>query len=158
MSAPATVTRLSISGMHCAGCVTSVERSLKAVPGVDTVTVNLAERTATVTGVAGEQSLIGAIARAGYQGVVLRADGDAVQEAAEAAHYRALWRKTSFAAAVGLPLFVADPLGRLPVLPDPGGHAFWLAVGALTFFLLVYSVRHFSLGAWKFFRVNTAHM
>lgn len=158
MSAPATVTRLSISGMHCAGCVTSVERSLKAVPGVDTATVNLAERTATVTGVAGEQSLIGAIAQAGYQGVVLRADGDAVQEAAEAAHYRALWRKTFFAAVVGLPLFVADPLGWLPMLPDPGGQAFWFAVGVLTFFVLVYSGGHFFVGAWKAFRAHNANM
>ena len=42
--------RLSISGMSCAGCVTTVENALQSVPGVQQANVNFAEHTATVTG------------------------------------------------------------------------------------------------------------
>ncbi len=37
-----------IEGMHCAGCVSQVEKALKKVDGVESVTVNLATETATV--------------------------------------------------------------------------------------------------------------
>src|SRR6056297_2354059 len=41
--------RLAIEGMTCASCVNRVETALKDVPGVLSVTVNLADGTATVT-------------------------------------------------------------------------------------------------------------
>jgi Cu+-exporting ATPase len=39
---------LPVKGMHCAACVGNVERALRAVPGVETVTVNLATEQASV--------------------------------------------------------------------------------------------------------------
>jgi heavy metal translocating P-type ATPase len=58
---------LDIEGMTCASCVAKVERALDGVPGVDTVAVNLATRTATVHGrVDGTEPLVGAVAHAGY--------------------------------------------------------------------------------------------
>ena len=39
---------LQIQGMSCAGCVSSVERSLKSVPGVSEAVVNLPNETARV--------------------------------------------------------------------------------------------------------------
>jgi len=39
---------LKIEGMHCAGCVNSVEKSLKELDGVEDVTVNLASESARV--------------------------------------------------------------------------------------------------------------
>ena len=41
-------TRLSIMGMTCAGCVSTVEGALAAVPGVDSVAVNFADHSAMV--------------------------------------------------------------------------------------------------------------
>ena len=43
-------TRLSIAGMMCAGCVSSVEEALTGVAGVSSAQVNLGERTATIEG------------------------------------------------------------------------------------------------------------
>ncbi len=40
---------LNIEGMHCGGCVSSVEKALSAVPGVTAVTVDLDKATASVT-------------------------------------------------------------------------------------------------------------
>ncbi|MFS7187342.1 copper-translocating P-type ATPase [Serratia proteamaculans] len=64
------VTRLSlpVDGMTCASCVGRVERALKAVPGVQTASVNLATERAdlTFTGAADPQAAVRAIESAGY--------------------------------------------------------------------------------------------
>lgn len=41
-------TLLTVAGMSCAGCVASVERALRQVPGVQTVLVDLPGGRATV--------------------------------------------------------------------------------------------------------------
>ena len=41
--------RLTVENMTCATCPIVVERSLKAVPGVDDVTVSMAEKSAIAT-------------------------------------------------------------------------------------------------------------
>ncbi|ELT51228.1 heavy metal translocating P-type ATPase [Brucella intermedia] len=59
---------LPIEGMTCASCVGRVEKALKAVPGVETVSVNLAtERASISTNAAVDRSkLVEAVANAGY--------------------------------------------------------------------------------------------
>ncbi len=159
MSSAAATTRLSISGMHCAGCVATIERSLKSVPGVQTASVNLAERSALVTGDATPEALVKAVQEAGYDAALLREAGDDIaKDAAEAAHYRALLRKTAVAAVVGFPLFVGEPFGWWPMLMPGSGQAFWFLVGLATAFVLVYSAGHFFIGAWKAFRAHNATM
>ena len=159
MDEMATPLRLSIGGMSCAGCVATVENVLRAVPGVADATVNFAEHTASVTGSAPAEALIAAVKEAGYEAAELRgAEGEAQKEAAEMAHYRRLLRKAVVAAVVGLPLMVAGPLGWLPALSTTGGRVFWLAVGAATLFVLVYSGGHFFKGAWKAFWSHSANM
>ncbi|HGM5284423.1 TPA: heavy metal translocating P-type ATPase [Serratia liquefaciens] len=63
-------TRLSlpVEGMTCASCVGRVERALKAVPGVQTATVNLATERADITfgDRTDPQAAVGAIESAGY--------------------------------------------------------------------------------------------
>ena len=39
---------IQVSGMHCGNCVEKVRKSLAALPGVDTVAVDLAAQTARV--------------------------------------------------------------------------------------------------------------
>ena len=58
--------RLSIEGMTCGGCARKVERTLRDVPGVADVAVDLAEKSATVHG--GEaEALVAAVAGLGYR-------------------------------------------------------------------------------------------
>ena len=57
---------LTIEGMMCAHCAAHVEKALNALPGVSAV-VDLAAKTAVVTGDAGDESLKKAVADAGYQ-------------------------------------------------------------------------------------------
>ncbi len=68
--AHSSATRLSlpVEGMTCASCVGRVERALKAVPGIETATVNLATERADIsfTGTADAQAAVRAIESAGY--------------------------------------------------------------------------------------------
>ena len=159
MSDLSQVRRLSISGMSCAGCVATVENALKSVPGVDEASVNLAERTASVRGEVAAAALISAVKQAGYDAAELRGlEDESEKEAAEMAHYRRLLRKFVVAAAVGFPLFVAEPLGWLPMLDTSGGRGFWLLIGVVTLFVLVYSAGHMFVGAWKAAQAHHATM
>jgi len=157
--AVATVKRISIGGMTCAGCVATVENALKAVPGVSEASVNFAEHTASVSGDVPSAALVAAVRQVGYEAAELRgADDEQAKESAELNHYRTLLRKFIVAALVGAPLFVAEPLGWLPMLDTPGGRLFWLVIGVATLFVLVYSGGHFFRGAWKALRAHNANM
>ena len=57
---------LKITGMHCAGCVGSVESALKKVKGVDEAVVNLTLEKATVSGTMDSENLITAVDQTGY--------------------------------------------------------------------------------------------
>jgi len=59
---------LQIEGMHCAGCVSAVEKSLQMVEGVTSAEVNLSSEKAYVShsGTAGVAELIEAVEKAGY--------------------------------------------------------------------------------------------
>lgn len=66
--APASV-MLSLPGIHCAGCISGVERALLAVPGVQAARVNLTLRRAMVQADASvtAEALAAVLERAGYE-------------------------------------------------------------------------------------------
>lgn len=74
MNAPVRTTNLSgmislpIEGMTCASCVSRIERALKAVPGVETVSVNLATERASIgtKSAVARAKLVEAIENVGY--------------------------------------------------------------------------------------------
>src|SRR5512141_1475090 len=60
---------LPITGMYCANCVTTIERNLKKVNGVQSAVVNLASERATVQfdpALAGLDDMMARVRRAGY--------------------------------------------------------------------------------------------
>jgi len=150
--------RLSVSGLSCAACVSSVEIALTGVPGVSAANVNFAEHTALVEGDAEAQSLVAAVRAAGYDAAELTSDEDeSEKEAAETAHYHKLLKKAAFAAIVGVPQMVFGMSGLLPGLKGDG-QIFWLLVGVVTLGVLIYSGGRFFSGAWKSARNHTANM
>ncbi len=154
-----TATRLSVSGMSCAGCVASVENAIKNVDGVLVANVNFAEHTATVEGEVSSDVLVKAIQDAGYDAAQLTgAEDESEKEAAEMAHYRKLLKKAALAGVVGAPQFVFGMAGLLPGFGDTSGRLFWLMVGLLTVIVLVYSGGHFFTGAWKSAKNHNANM
>ncbi|WP_221088641.1 CopZ family metallochaperone [Deinococcus aquaedulcis] len=57
---------LDVTGMTCGHCQTAVTKTLKSVPGVDDVQVNLQTGKAVVQGAAQPEQLIAAVQEEGY--------------------------------------------------------------------------------------------
>ena len=110
---------LNVESMSCASCVGRVESALSAVPGVVSVSVNLASETATVTysvGAITPAALASAATQAGYSSQIRAAVSDGVdRKAVEADH---LARNLRIAAVLTLPVFVVEMGGHF----IPGMH------------------------------------
>jgi Cu+-exporting ATPase len=151
--------RLSVTGMSCAGCVKAVEDAISSVEGVEHVSVNFAEHTASYAGAANPAAVVEAVRAAGYDAAEMRSIADEKEkENAEIAHFRHLLRKTLVAGAVALPLFVSGMLGWLPALSSDGGQIFWLLTGLVTLAVMIYSGGHFYSGALNSFHHHNANM
>ena len=152
---------LSITGMSCAGCVSSVEEALGKVDGVSEVSVNFAEHTAVVTGTMTTENLIKSVVDAGYDASELVAsDADQIleKEQQEFSHYRKLIEKSLAAAAVGAPLFITGLFGVLPEVGHADTQVFWLLIGLVTLVVMYYSGAHFYTGAVKSLINRSANM
>ena len=58
--------RYRVEGMSCGGCVSSVEKAVKAVAGDASVSVDLESGLVTIEGVCGEDDLRSAVEEAGF--------------------------------------------------------------------------------------------
>jgi Cu+-exporting ATPase len=121
---------LPITGMTCANCVATVERTLnKKVPGVVAATVNFATEKATVEYIPGRVSradMVAAIEKAGY-GVVAAGAGELedAEQAAREAEIRDQTRKFWVGVAFALPLFILSMTRDFGLLGE-WAHAAWV--------------------------------
>ena len=65
----ATTVVVPVKGMTCGGCAATIERGLRALPGVETASVSFATKTATVRGQVDEPTVIATIGKLGYEGL-----------------------------------------------------------------------------------------
>jgi Cu+-exporting ATPase len=128
---PIATIELLITGMTCANCVNTVERTLnKKVPGIIEATVNFATEKATVKYIPGtvtRADMIAAIERAGY-GVVAADSGEELVDAEKLAREREIQdqtRKLWVGAIFTLPLFLFS-MARDFGLVGPWAHAAWI--------------------------------
>jgi Cu+-exporting ATPase len=139
---------LPVSGMTCAACARSIERTLASTPGVARANVNLATNTATVEfdpGIAGLGDFVGAIEGLGF-GVPEHA---APPDAAEHGYRRRLIVAVIFAA----PVFVLGMSHGVLRVP----HSAWIQL-ALTLPVILYAGAPFYLAAWSALRHGAANM
>ncbi len=153
---------LPITGMTCANCAATIERTLKKSDGVRSAAVNYATERATVEldSEVDVDDLIRAVERVGY-GVVRTSAGDggdseATARAAELAHQR---RAFLVGAAFSLPLFVLS-MARDFGLIGPWAHAPWvnwlmLVLAAPVQFYVGWD---YYVGGWKALRNGAANM
>jgi P-type Cu+ transporter len=153
---------LIIEGAGCASCVSKIESALKRVAGVSSAEMNFAQRTVLVTGTAASDGLIRAVEEAGYNARIMNAESEeeAIQEKekAEWAYYKRLMREMTIALVLGVPLMVYGiVVGEMTVTTNTARIA-WLAVGLLTLGVMVYSGKHFYIGAWQSLKNHSANM
>ncbi len=156
---PKTTQRLHVLDMSCAGCVETVERTLKSAPGVSDDEVNFAEKTAAVTGDVSPETLVKAVGKAGYTASLLEdEEAESDKESAELTHYRMLLRQTVVTGVISAIIFAVSMFHLLPSLDSPGGRISWGVVSLLTLFVLAYGGGRFFTGALKSFRNHNANM
>src|SRR5262245_39562941 len=101
---------LGVTGMHCAACVTRVERAIKSVPGVVDAEVGLATESARVRflGTPDVRAVQEAVAAAGYgaEPRVSLEESLRARERAREAEYESQLRRFWIGAALALPVLV----------------------------------------------------
>ena len=154
---------LDITGMTCAGCAATVEKSLTRVPGVVAANVNLAMERASVE-VLGDDprtdALMAAVTDAGYTAQSRASDAEvrrqqaAARDEQAAAAFRAEVRSLVAAAVLTAPLLammVLPHLGIAYALPA------W-AQFALAMPVQFWIGRRFYVGAWRSLRAGAGNM
>ena len=163
MSGPSTsIQTLMIEGAGCASCVSKIEKALTSIPGVQQAEMNFADRTVMVAGDVAGDVLVHAVEQAGYNAHVMEdaSEQDSLdeKEKADRAYYKRLMLEMSVALAVGVPLMVYGLfVGEMTVSTNAERIA-WLAVGLVTLGVMVFSGKHFYVGAWQSFKSHSANM
>ena len=155
-------TQLMIEGANCASCVSKIEQALITVVGVESAQMNFADRTVEVAGNASHKGLIQAVEGVGYKAKFWNDSNDtdplSEKEKADWQYYKKLMRHTVVALSLGVPLMVYGLfIGEMTVETDMERLA-WLTVGLLTLGVMVFSGKHFYVGAWKSFVNHSANM
>jgi Cu+-exporting ATPase len=151
---PAQRLELSITGMTCASCAGRVERALGKVPGVSSVSVNLANERAhlELLGPVDPAVLIAAVDQAGYSAALWQADQPAGDNPARRLS-RERWSLIC-AIALALPLvlpMLVEPFGLHWMLPA------WAQFALATPVQFIFGAR-FYLAAWKAVRAGAGNM
>lgn len=110
-----------LEGMTCASCVSSVEKAVMSVRGVTGASVNLAERTAMVSGNFDPQAVINAVSEAGYKAELSENEQTRREKLAEnqAQTYRTHVRHSAISLAIGIPLMAWGVLGGTMTVDTP---------------------------------------
>ena len=153
-SVPQQTLELSIDGMTCASCVGRVERALAKVPGVKSVSVNLANERAhlELLGQIDPQTLIAAVTKAGYSASVWEVEHPQTDNQQLRLH-RERW-------ALIMAIVLATPL-VLPMLLQPFGVHWmlpaWAQFALATPVQFIFGAR-FYVAAWKAVRAGAGNM
>jgi len=148
---------LPVTGMTCAACARTIERTLQRVPGVEQASVNFATSRASVQfdpQTANVPALVKAVRDVGYDVLELPDDTEDLedrQETARAAEYRVLRRKLIVAVSFTAPILAI----AMPHLQFPGANFVQLA---LALPVVVYAGGQFYRGAWSAIRHRNADM
>ncbi|ANE76482.1 copper-exporting P-type ATPase CopA [Dickeya solani] len=151
--------QLLLSGMSCASCVSRVQQALQSVPGVTQARVNLAERSALVSGNTPHQALIDAVQHAGYGAEIILDETErrARQEQTSRQAIRRFRWQAALGLALGIPLMVWGMIGDNMMLTDDNRSG-WLLVGGLTLAVMIAAGGHFYRNAWRSLMNGSATM
>lgn len=149
---------LSLSGITCASCVATIQKTLDGLDGVEHAEVNFASRTAQVKSQLATTEIIAAIEGVGYGASVVKDPGanDAQQQEEADQEYRSRIRDSVLSLGIGIPLMISM------FFHHPGFEGLergvWLAIGVAVLGVLATAGRSFFTSAWKAFIHHQANM
>lgn len=146
---------LLISGMTCASCVSSVEKVINSVEGVEKAQVNLAEQSALIFLSQPiediQESLLTSISQTGYQAQIIDDPQNQQQkqleqqQAVQAHHKKSAWTGLL----IGAPLMLWGLLGGNMMIRTSLDQVAWGVVGIVCLWLLATAGRTFFTNAWQ---------
>ena len=156
--AQSTSSILKIEGMHCASCQKPIEKALRETDGVLDVSVNLANREVSVESTVTSDTLLAAVAGAGFEAIVDQVQSLEDDDRANRKKFQDLLHKTVLAIGAGVLLMIfsmyAPPIGTEWNLM----HAAWLLIAMLTVAVMYYAGHHYFIGAYQSLTARTATM
>ncbi|HDL7750907.1 TPA: copper-exporting P-type ATPase CopA [Yersinia enterocolitica] len=151
--------QLLLTGMSCASCVSKVQNALQGVDGVEVARVNLAERSALVTGHPSNEALIAAVKNAGYGAEIIEDETERrerQQQMSQASMKRFQWQ-AALGLLLGIPLMGWGLFGGSMTL-TPETQTPWLIVGIITLLVMIFAGGHFYRNAWVSLKNGSATM
>ncbi|HDL6629071.1 TPA: copper-exporting P-type ATPase CopA [Yersinia enterocolitica] len=151
--------QLLLTGMSCASCVSKVQNALQSVDGVEVARVNLAERSALVTGHPSNEALIAAVKNAGYGAEIIEDETERrerQQQMSQASMKRFQWQ-AALGLLLGIPLMGWGLFGGSMTL-TPETQTPWLIVGIITLLVMIFASGHFYRNAWVSLKNGSATM
>ena len=144
--------------MHCASCVKTIETTLGKLEGVEYGEVNLADKSAVITGQISANSAIKALKDIGYKAELADAMSQELAEQRELVQYRRLMIKFTIAGIFGAILYFISFFNIIPSITHTTGQISWFLIGLLTLATIIYTGGHIYRNACKAFLNNHATM
>ena len=148
--------KYNVTGMTCASCQAHVERAVKKVKGVTSVTVNLLTNSMMVEGAASDESIIKAVKKAGYG--ASSNDGNAKRESKDAESKKLIVRLVlSFVLLIILMYFsMGHTMLKWPVPALFEDNPFWMGILEMIIALMVMGINYkfFTSGFKSLFRLH----
>ncbi len=156
-------TRIGIKNLRCASCVTFIEESLLATPGVIRSSVNIVTQQAEVEYIAGEATLAqlrAAIEAVGYETETQAKETtpEDAEEASRKAEYRDLRNRFTVAAILATIVLLLTFGEFFPLLKEIPTQTNLVIMFVLTTPVLFWAGSRFFIGAWSAFKHRSADM
>lgn len=148
-----TIKRYPVTGLSCASCAAGVERRLNQTEGVVKAVVNFADSSAVVEfdhDKVTPETLRDNIVSLGY-GMIIEDDSENMAEDQRTKHYKRLVADTTIAWSLSIPIMIISMTFMGVDLAN------WIVFG-MTLPVVLYSGRHFYIGAYKQLKRGSANM
>lgn len=148
-----TIKRYPVTGLSCASCAAGVERRLNQTEGVVKAVVNFADSSAVVEfdhDKVTPETLRDNIVSLGY-GMIIEDDSENMAEDQRTKHYKRLVADTTIAWSLSIPIMIISMVFMGVDLAN------WIVFG-MTLPVVLYSGRHFYIGAYKQLKRGSANM
>ena len=151
-------TILKIDGMHCASCQRPIEKALRETPGVLEVSVNLASREVSVESSVSNDTLVLAVAGAGFEAVIDTIQSLEENDRINQEKFSRLIRKTVLALGCGGLLMIFGMYAPPPGTEWDLVRLTWLLIAAATSAIMYYAGWHYFAGAYQSLQSRSATM
>lgn len=149
---------LDVKTLHCASCVTTIEKKLNSLMGVSSVSVNFANKTVKIEAATKLEMILDSLQAIGYPATLHTEETISLEDEDARRNYHKLLLKSLVSILVGIPLFLDLFFPWLPSLATPKIQWVWVIISFIVLLVLIFSGGHIYRVAFKSFINRQANM